>query len=87
MLSRVRLFDTPWTVAHQAPLAMGFSRQKDWSGLPFPPQGDLPDPGMALASPAFIACRFLTTNATFSVLRTVVLELLRVLRNDTSRFH
>ena len=35
-LSRVRLFETPWTVAHQAPLSMGFSRQEYWSGLPFP---------------------------------------------------
>ena len=35
---------TPWTVARQAPLSMGFSRQENWSGLPFPPPGDLPDP-------------------------------------------
>ena len=45
-LSRVQLFATPWTVAHQAPLSMGFSRQEYWSGLPFPSQGDLPDPGI-----------------------------------------
>ena len=38
-------FVTPWTVAHQAPLSMGFSRQEYWSGLPFPPPGDLPNPG------------------------------------------
>ena len=37
---------TPWTVAHQAPLSMGFSRQEYWSGLPSPPPGDLPDPGI-----------------------------------------
>ena len=37
---------TPWTVAHQAPLSMEFSRQEYWSGLPFPPPGDLPDPGI-----------------------------------------
>ena len=37
---------TPWTVAHQAPLSMGFSRQEDWSGLPFPPPEDLPNPGI-----------------------------------------
>ena len=43
--SRVRLFATPWTVAHQAPQSRGFSRQEYWSGLPFPPPGDLPDPG------------------------------------------
>ena len=50
-LSRVRLFATPWTVAYQAPLYMGFSRQEYWSGLPFPPPGDLPDPGIEAASP------------------------------------
>ena len=46
LLSRVQLFETPWTVAHQAPLSMGFSRQEHWSGLPFPSPGDLPDPGI-----------------------------------------
>ena len=50
-LSRVRLFATPWTVAHQAPLSMGFSRQEYWSGLPFPSPGDLPDPGFESRSP------------------------------------
>ena len=50
-LSRVRLFATPWTVAHQAPLSMGFSRQEYWSGLPFPSPGDLPSPGIELRSP------------------------------------
>ena len=43
--SRVRLFATLWTVAHHAPLSMGFSRQECWSGLPCLPLGDLPDPG------------------------------------------
>ena len=51
-LSRVRLFATPWTVAYQAPLSMGFSRQERWSGLPFPSPGDLPDPGIKPRSPA-----------------------------------
>ena len=41
---------TPWTVAHQAPLSMGFSRQEYWSGLPCPPPGDLEDPGIEPAS-------------------------------------
>ena len=50
-LSRVGLFATLWTVAHQAPLFMGFSRQKCWSGLPFPPTGDLPNPGTEPVSP------------------------------------
>ena len=51
-LNRVQLFATPWTVAHQAPLSMGFSRQEHWSGLPFPSPGDLPDPGITPGSPA-----------------------------------
>ena len=45
----VRLFVTPWTIAHQGPLSMGFSRQEYWSGLPFPPPGDLPNPGSKLS--------------------------------------
>ena len=51
-LSRVRLFVTPWTVAHQAPPSMEFSRQEYWSGLPFPSPGDLPNPGIEPGSPA-----------------------------------
>ena len=51
-LSRVRLFSTPWTVAYQAPLSMGFSRQESWNGLPFPSLGDLPHPGIKPRSPA-----------------------------------
>ena len=43
---------TLWTVAYQAPLSMGFSRQEYWSGLPFPSLGDLPDPGIEPGSPA-----------------------------------
>ena len=43
-VSRVQLFVTPWTVAHQAPLSTGFPRQEYWSGLPLPSPGDLPDP-------------------------------------------
>ena len=46
---------TPWTVAHQAPLSMGFSRQEYWSGLPFPSPGDLPNPGIKPGSPALQA--------------------------------
>ena len=51
-LSCVLLFATPWTVAHQSPPSMGFSRQEYWSGLPFPSPGDLPDPGIEPGSPA-----------------------------------
>ena len=54
-LSRVRLFATPWTVACQAPLSMGFSRQEYWNGLLFPSPGHLPDPGIEPGSPAFQA--------------------------------
>ena len=53
-LSRVRLFVTPWTVAYQAPLSMGFSSQEYWSGLPFPSLGDLPNPGIEPRSPALL---------------------------------
>ena len=61
LLSRVRLLVTPYTVAHQAPLE--FSRQEYWSELPFPPPGDLPDPGAEPVSPAspVLAGRFFTT--------------------------
>ena len=65
--SRVQLIGTPWTVAHQAPLSMGFSRQEYWSELPSPPLEYLPDPGIkpaALMSPA-LAGEFFTTSATW----------------------
>ena len=58
---------TLWTIARQAPLSMGFSRQEYWSRLPFPPPGDLPDPGIepvSLMSPA-LAGGFFTTSATW----------------------
>ena len=45
----------PWTVAHQAPLSMGFSRQDSWSELPFPSPGDLPDPGIQAGSPIWVS--------------------------------
>ena len=60
LLSPVKLFATPWTVACQASLSMGFSRQEYWSGLPFPPPGYLPDPRMKFMSPA-LAGGFFTT--------------------------
>ena len=64
MLNSVRLFATPWSVARQAPLSMGLSRQEYWSGLPFHTQEDLPHPGIepaTLTSPA-LAGRFFTTS-------------------------
>ena len=60
MLRCVQLFVTPWTVAHQAPLSTGFFRQEYSSGLPFPPPGDLPNPGLETVSPS-LAGRFFTT--------------------------
>ena len=51
-LSHVLLFAILWTIAHQVPLSMGFSRQEYWSGLPFPPPRHLPNPGMEPVSPA-----------------------------------
>ena len=58
---------TPWTTARYAPLSMGFSRPKNWSGLPCPPPENLPDPGIepaSLKSPA-LAGRFFTTSITW----------------------
>ena len=54
MFSHVQLIAIPWTLSHQAPLSVGLSKQECWSGLPFPPPGDLPDPGtdpVSLVSP------------------------------------
>ena len=50
VFGRVQLLVTLWTVAHQAPLSVGYSQQEYWSGLPFPPPGDPRDPGIKLAS-------------------------------------
>ena len=68
--SRVPLFATPWTIAHQASLSIGFSRQECWSRLPCPPPGDLPDPGTeptTLKSPA-LAGKLFTTSTTWEAL-------------------
>ena len=61
----VQLFATPWTVAHQAPLSMEYSRQECWSGLPFPPPGDLRHRGIKPESPVSpaLAGRFFTTES------------------------
>ena len=66
LLSHVRLCETLWTLAHQAPVSQGFSRQEYWSGLPCFPPGDLPNPGIepvSLMSPALAG--FFTTRATW----------------------
>ena len=63
LLSHVRLFETPWTVAEHSPLSMEFSSQEYWSELLFPTPGDLPDPGIQPTSLVFPALTggFLTT--------------------------
>ena len=60
MLSYVKLSVTPWTVASQTPLSIGFRRKEYWSGLPFPPPEALPDPGIELESPALADGFFMT---------------------------
>ena len=72
--SHVQLFVTPWTVARQAPLSVGFSRQEYWNGLPCPPPGDFPDPEIeptSLMSPA-LAGVFFTTNATWEAPKRII---------------
>ena len=70
LLSHVLFIAIAWTVAHQAPLSMGFSRQEYWSGLPFPSPGDLPKPGIKLVSPVSpaLAGGFFTTSSTWKAL-------------------
>ena len=67
VLSRVWFCATPWTVAHQARLSMGLSRQEYWRGLPFPSQGDLPNPGIEPGSPVspVLAGVFFITSTTW----------------------
>ena len=77
-ISPIRLCATSWTIAHQAPLSMGFPRQEYWSGLPCPSPGDLPNPGVepvSLMSPA-LADRFFTTSATWEALGTTFKKIL-----------
>ena len=74
-LSHVQLFATLWTVACQAPLSMGLSRQEYWNGLSCPPLGDLPDPGMepvSLTSPA-LEGGFFTTSANWEAQNVVTI--------------
>ena len=69
--SHVRFFAAPWTVTHQAPLSMGFSRQEYWNGLPFPSPGDLADPGIEPRS-VYVSCTGRQTPTTgIEVLRTI----------------
>ena len=83
--SRVRLFVTLWTVAHQALPSMGFSRQEYWSGLPFPSPGDLPDPGIELRSPTMQADA-LTSEPPGKPIKVKDLIFLKVKRPDINLF-
>ena len=65
MLSHVWLFVTPWTVTHQAPLSLEFSRQEYWSGVPFSPPGDLPNPGTEPESPVLAGGFFTQWHTTY----------------------
>ena len=58
VLNHVQLFETPWTVTHQAPLSTGFPKQPYWTGLLFPPPEHLPDPGIEPAAPALAGSFF-----------------------------
>ena len=83
--SRVWLFSIPQTVAHQAPLSMGSSRQEYWSGPPFPPPGDLPTP--RIKPPLLVSCfgrRVLTTSATWEAL--IVKSVLNTLQDSFKCF-
>ena len=88
-LSHVWLFVTLWTVAHQAALSIGFSRQEYWSGLPCTPPGDLPDPGIKPQSLTFpaLADRFFTTSPTWEA-RSFIIQLQNIwLKNWRSESH
>ena len=75
VLSRVRLLATPWTVVFQTPLSLEFSRQQSWSGLPFPPPGDLPKPRIKPVSPV-LASRFFTAGTTWDAWKWALLGIL-----------
>ena len=70
-LSCVQFFETAWTVAHKSPVSIGFFRQEYWSGLLWPPPGDLPDPGIEPVSPMSLewAGRFVTTSTIWEALK------------------
>ena len=76
---------TPWAVAGQAPLSMGFSRQEYWSGLPFPSPGDLPDPGIEPRSPALQAINVWHCLSSLGLLRLGGLETAEVYSSQFSK--
>ena len=88
--SHVLLFEIPWTVARQTPLSIGFPRQGYWSGLPCPPPGDLPNPGIKPMSPAFptLAGGFFTSPAIADIEKdSFGYQISRKCTNAASDFH
>ena len=81
-VSRVWLFATPWTIAHQAPLSTGFSRQEYWNELPFPLPGDLPDPGI---EPGSVTSSALALSGRFSTTSTILEWLLKENKNKQKK--
>ena len=81
ILSHVWLFATLWTVAHQASLPMGFSKQEYWSRLPFPPPGDLPDPGVEPTSLALAGEFFITEPLGYLHLEGTYLNIIKTIYN------
>ena len=84
--SRSQLCETLWTIAHQSPLSMGFSKQEYWSWLLCPPPGDLPNPGIEITPLTFpaLASRFFNTNANWEA---TCLRLLAVKKTQVSHTH
>ena len=80
-------YATAWTVAHQAPLSMGFPRQKYWSGLPFPSPEDLLDPGIILESPGLAGLFFSTEPLRFTLLQKVLYFILMPSEFRSLRVH
>ena len=81
---RVQLFVALSTVAHHCPLSIGFSRSEDWNGLPCPPPGDLPYPGIKYTFPKFptMAGRSYTTSTTWEVLCRIYIYMLKTILGE-----
>ena len=84
LLSRVRLFATPWTVAYQVPLSMGFSRQECWNVLPFPSPGD---PGIEPGSPALQADTFLSEPPYLVIIKNARQKIIAYFRRESGSIH
>ena len=84
----VQLFATLWAIAHQVPLSMGFSSQAQWSGLPCPPPGDLPNPGIKLMSLTSALIRgFFTSKATWEVCAKPITNFIFIIKNKKRSLH